>query len=258
MHDPLVVAFEIHRSWPQRSRMHDAKPGQPRWQIRLRHTCGEWCGTNRAKHEARDPFPWWRLRSYSPFWTLAGKGFYWPALIVVWHVEPDGKDSGEVCPHYRRWQDADGKWQSKILHGWRWHVHHWRIQVPPLRHLRRRLLTRCTWCGGRSRKGDAVNVSHQWDGERGPWWRGERGLFHLDCSSIERAHVACLCDSPVLEQITYGRCARCMGFRRYGATPAELQRQRLLASVSKGQRDATVYACVCELAAAERKAAPDA
>jgi len=98
------------------------------------------------------------------FWTVAGHGLYWPSLITVWHREPGGNDSGEVCSRS----------------SWIWHVHHWKIQVHPLQDLRRRLLTRCEECGRKGRP----NVSHQWDREPGHWWRGERGLYHRECSSL--------------------------------------------------------------------------
>lgn len=132
MHDPMVVAHEIRRPWPQRSRWADAKPGQPRWKIRLRHKCVEGCDHPPFK---RDPFPWWKPSSYASHWTLAGRGFYWPSLVTIWHVEPGGHDSGEVCKHYRREQLPDGTWTSTTMRGWRWHVFHvnWRtiaLHVP--------------------------------------------------------------------------------------------------------------------------------
>ncbi|MGJ3223777.1 hypothetical protein ACQEUV_33135 [Micromonospora aurantiaca (nom. illeg.)] len=259
MHDPLVVAFEIRRPWPERSRLYDAKPGAPRWRIRLHHTCGSWCGSDRAKHEASNPFPWWRPASYPPFWTLAGRGWYWPSLITIWHVEPGGHDSGEVCRHYERVQQPDGTWTSRMLRGWRWHVHHWRIQVRPVQHLRRRLLTRCAWCGGRSRKGDAVNVSNGGGRERGPWWRGERHLMHVDCSAIQRARRMCLCMAPLCSAADsqgrpYGLCVGCGHRRQFGATAALLARMRMLTAIPAGQRDPATYARVCDMARAEREA----
>lgn len=214
MHDPSVVAFEIPRPWPQRSRWHDAKPGHPRWQIRLHHKCGSWCED--SPHHS-NPFPWWRLRSYSKFWTLAGRGFYWPSIVVVWHEEPGGRDSGEVCKHYYRWQDETGKWQSKVTRGWRWHVWHWRIQLPPAQALRRWLLTRCAWCEGKSRKGNVVNVSHQWDKPKRSFWQrwtsGEPGLYHSGCSSAEQVARQCLCADPLLlgdhRGYAWETCATC-------------------------------------------------
>lgn len=258
MHDPMVVAFTIRRPWPQRSTLHDAKPCQPRWSIRHHHTCGDHCA-DQAKHRTSNPFPWWRARSYSVFWTIAGRGWYFPDLITIWHVEPGGHDSGEVCPHYQRTRQPDGTYRSRVLHGWRWHVHHWRVQVGPLQHLRRRLLTRCTWCQGRSRKRDAVNVSNGGGRERTPWWRGERGLFHMDCSSVARAHRTCLCADPVCPGADssgqpYGYCARCGRHRSFRATPAALDRMRLLASIPAGRRAPAVYARVCDMAQAEQEA----
>lgn len=228
MTDPLVVACVIRRPWPQRSAADDAKPGQPRW----------------------------RIRRHSAFWTLAGRGFYWPPLITIWHVEPGGRDPGEVCKQGRRIQRPDGTWESRVLRGWRWHVWHWRIQVHPFQAWRRWLLTRCEWCGGRSRTGDAVNISHQWDRKREPWWRGERGLFHTDCSAIESAHRTCLCANPIhdseLGGWTYGHCARCGKRRGWGTTESELDRMRMLAAIPAGGRDREVYEQVCALAQAER------
>lgn len=156
---------------------------------------------------------------------------YWPALVTVWHREPGGHDSGEVCRHYRR--DGD---RVTVTPGWRFHVHHWKIQVPPLQKLRRRLLTRCTWCGGRSTKGDAVDVSKQWDGSRGRWWRGEPGLYHGNCSAIASAHAACLCESPVLEHDGWGQCARCGKQRAHGRTEENLAVMRKLAEIPAGAR----------------------
>jgi hypothetical protein len=177
----------------------------------------------------------------------------------VWHREPNGRDSGEVCKEYRRVQDANGDWQYKFLHAWKLHVHHWHLQVSPLQHLRRRLLTRCAWCGGRQGKQDPVNISHQWDGARGRWWQGEAGLFHHDCSSVERAHAVCLCPDPICPNCSrthgpYGRCARCGKGRSFGTSTASLERQRLLATIPIGQRDAAIYQRICDMATAEQVA----
>jgi hypothetical protein len=190
MHDPEVVAFTLLRPWPQRQ----SRPfGKSRW------------------------------RFHGHFWNIAGIGLYWPSLITVWHVEPGGRDSGEVCKHHRRWRDENDEWQSVPIRSWRWHVHHWRIQVHPLQHLRRWALTRCEWCHGRSRKGDVANFSHQWDPDKGRWWRGERGLYHKDCSDIATAHRVCLCGVGPWEHGTggqpYGLCASCGKYRGWRKEP---------------------------------------
>lgn len=203
MHDPLVVAFEIRRPWPRRSRP-DPNPGQPRWRFKLHHTCGTHC-----KHEPydRDPFPWWKPRSWTPFWTLAGRRYFFPSLVTIWHREPDGHDSGEVC----RWWRTDRHGQRVASRRWRLHIHHWIIQVPALQELRCSLLTRCTWCGGRSTRRNRVNVSHQWDGPRAPWWRGETGLYHGGCSSAENVCSRCVCEVPLPHghNGAWGPCSTC-------------------------------------------------
>lgn len=205
MHDPLTVAWDIRRPWPRR----DSLPtvSGPRWRFRL------------------------------PFTTLAGRRFYWPSLVTIWHHDPSDYDSNEVC---------------KYSGHWKWHVHHWRIQVHPLQQLRRWALTRCEWCGGRSRRGDYVNVSHQWDHPKQPWWRGEQGLFHSDCSAIQSAHRTCLCslgDGGPWDHDgasgPWGECAHCGGFRRMGGNAgadAELRETttRMLAAIPTGQRDKAV------------------
>lgn len=205
MHDPLVVAFDVRLPIPRKTDPTFIKiPGGKRWLFN-----GHYFQVGRHA---------WRL----------------PVLLVVWHREPGGADSGTVCRHYRR---GDGK----VLNRWRFHIHHWRVQVPALQMARRRLLTRCAWCGGRSRKGDAVNVSPQWDGPRAPWWKGEQGLVHMDCSSVERAHAACLCDVPgPLTHGDYGTCAYCGKYRVWQNAVERMLPPRMsrvmLASLPKGSR----------------------
>jgi hypothetical protein len=196
MHDPLTIAFEIRRPWPQTA---------------------DW----RTKQAARDGIRW---RIGDPYWVLAGRGLYFPGLITIWHCDPSGYDD-TTCPTYPG-------------NAWRMHVHHWRIQLHPYQRLRRRLLTRCTWCGGPSVKGDTVNVSHQWDGPRERWWQGEKGLFHVDCSAIKTAHATCVCDQPVLEHDDYGQCARCNRSRPFGMTDENLARTRELSAIPDGGRQA--------------------
>jgi len=111
----------------------------------------------------------------------------------------------------------------------------WKLQVHLAQALRRWALTRCAWCGGRSVKGDPVNVSHQWDGPRGRWWRGEPGLFHHDCSTVEHAHRMCLCAVPVIAYgRDYGTCLVCGKFRAWRQTFGAAE--RLLVGLPAGSR----------------------
>jgi hypothetical protein len=174
----------------------------------------------------------WKIGA-SPFWNIAGVEYYWPGLITVWHVDPSGFDSNHDCPYSGNWQ---------------WHVHHWKIQVHPFQNFRRWALTRCEWCHGKSRKGDVVNHSQQWDRDKGKWWQGERGLFHSDCSSIASAHRQCACELTQggpweFERSSdpYGHCATCGKYRGWqGSERRESPRDeanRLLHTIPAGERD---------------------
>lgn len=125
-------------------------------------------------------------------------------------------------------------------------MHDWRA---PLRSARRSLLTRCEWCGGPSRKDDVVNYSIGRDDDSGPWWRGERGLYHSDCSDYKIAHRTCVCDQPMTEHGgLYGACLLCGKDVSGRLGPNMLARCRLLASVPAGVRDPQVVAQVLRLA----------
>lgn len=228
MHDPDVVAFVIVRPWPQRSGFAASQNGK-RWAVRLHHDHVPSCAGDGC---AGQPFPWWKLSSYSRFWRLAGSNWYWPPLITVWHREPGGADALTVCRS--RYQDRDGRW--KLSRSWRWHVRHWRLQLHPAQALRRRVLTRCAWCAGRSRKGDCVNFSRSWDGPRGRWWQGEPGLYHEECLEVERVYRMCMCPEATFTRPDsgYGDCLACGRFRPWRYVPDDAD--RLLAALPAGSR----------------------
>lgn len=178
--------------------------------------------------EIRRPWPkrekyFDRRRRWSwrpPYFTVAGREWYFPSLITVWHNEPGGHDALRgACKDAKRW---------------RWHVHHWSVQVHTFQRWRRWLLTRCQWCGGPSRKGDCVNHSLSWDTPRAPWWRGERGLYHDGCTSVVMAHRMCMCREPLLDHGNYGQCSTCGKYRAWRQTPTIAD--RYLASLPEGSR----------------------
>lgn len=185
MHDPMVVAFEIRRPWPEQRRL---------------------MGSGRR---------------------------YFPAIVTVWHVEPNDHDSGEVCSHWRINRDGKRVYTKR----WKLHVHHWKVTFPPLRELRRKLLTRCAWCKGKHRKTDPVNHASGWDRIREDrWWKGETHLFHRDCHAISSAHRSCTCDVPILNHGDYGTCAVCNGGRAWRTPPERLERIRDLQVIPVGKR----------------------
>ena len=150
----MVVAFEIRRPFPQKTSLGRRPEGRFEWK----------------RHGA-----WWKPGSWSPFMWAFGRAWYWPALITVWHVEPDGRDAGEVC---RQWEHGQKR------RAWRWHVWHWRLQVGPLQKARRWVFERCELCGRRYPYSYSP-ISHQWDRRRdGHWWNITAGAYHHECSEL--------------------------------------------------------------------------
>ena len=103
-----------------------------------------------------------------------------------------------------------------------------------------------------------VNHSQQWDREDSPWWKGERGLFHSDCSSISNAHRQCACElykgGPwefELSGYPYGQCATCGKYRGWqGADHRDSPRDtvnRFLQTIPQGERDDAKMAAVREM-----------
>ncbi len=218
MHDPMAVAFSVRRSWPK---------------------------IRKLNREYRTTFR-------GVFWRFAGYELYWPSLITVWHVEPDGRDAGMVC--------KPGTWRK--------HPRHWKVQVHPWQNFRRWAFTRCAWCAGKSRHGDQVNTGYGWEPNPKPahWWQSERGLYHSDCLSIDHAHHTCVCsliDGGPWENGNhrgdpYGDCATCGGFRRM-STGADadyevhVETVELMRGIPQGSRDAEVMSAVRGLWAKHRQ-----
>lgn len=131
MHDPMVVAWEVPLPLPKRERWKDAKDGQKRW------TFGRWRRTN-PENLGEPVYPWYRPKAWQP--RVFGRAFGMYTFATVWHVEPDGHDSGDICKHW-----IDGKHSN----AWRWHIHHWSIRIHPYLRIKRWLRDRCGECGRR-------------------------------------------------------------------------------------------------------------
>ncbi len=162
MHDPLVVAFTVPSFIPQREKWSDkrAERAGKRW---------GWLIDRRTNPEnlGQRTYRWWRLQGRNL--VLAGRVYRMRTALTIWHVEPGERDAFEVCKHSSHWK---------------WHVHHWRIQVHYEQRLRRFLLERCEHCGRRYPWGYAP-VSHQWDSPRSRWRDGVvKRAYHHECSGL--------------------------------------------------------------------------
>lgn len=155
MHDPMVVAFDIRRPWPS-LRSEKVKEGQPRWEVTIYRKHGK-------SHDGWNPRRWWRPGSWSPFVTVFGRRWYFPSMVTIWHVEPGGHDSGEICKHW-----VGGKHRNR----WRWHVWHWQVQVIPIQRVRH-YFDRCEGCKQRMRRSTRIGTG--WD---------SKGVMHDWCYSL--------------------------------------------------------------------------
>lgn len=70
----------------------------------------------------------------------------------------------------------------------RWHVHHWKVNVIPVRNFKRWAFSRCCKCGGRFPYNYAP-VSTSWYGTGPRWFRSEEGIHHHDCRTPKSDNV---------------------------------------------------------------------
>lgn len=165
MHDPMVVAHTIPSPIPRRKRWAEKHHDGRRWGFTRRRR------TN-AENLGEPVYAWWRPAGWT--FALGGRVYGLGTLATIWHVEPGGRDAFTVCK--RRWKD--GRPSTR----WKWHVHHWHVQIPALQGTRARLFDRCALCGRRGRP----NISYQWDSKPLGWrkWRSGEGLYHRECSEL--------------------------------------------------------------------------
>lgn len=92
---------------------------------------------------------------------------YYPALVTVWHIEPGGRDAGEVCgypPHKRS------------IHLWLLrHRHHLQFNVEPYLRVKRWIICRCDGCGHR----------FAWDEGRFGYMGGDK-VWHQGCMNARQ------------------------------------------------------------------------
>lgn len=157
MHDNHTLAFSIRRPWPKRQKTVKPRPDRPRWKLS------------------------------GAFWTIAGREYYWPHMIDVWHVEPHDRDSRPPCGTHR----------------WRLHFWHYEVKVALLQKVKRFLFERCTECGHRYPWGYGP-ISHQWDEPGGRWFRVQRRAYHWKCSDLVQLRRTASYDEQIIRTIDPG------------------------------------------------------
>lgn len=156
MHDPMVVAYDVPSPIPHRVKWRER--GGKRWGFDVSRR------TN-PEHLGKRTYRWWRPKGYTL--RLAGRAYGLGTLATIWHVEPGERDAFTVCKHASRWK---------------WHIWHWKVQIPTLQGLRARLFDRCDLCGRKGRP----NHSFSWADRSLGWrkWRSREGLYHSECASL--------------------------------------------------------------------------
>lgn len=175
MHDPLVVAFEIPSLIPRRDRWRERNLKRRWGLIVARRTNPENLGER--------VYRWWRPAGYTT--VLAGRVFKLRTAVTVWHREPDGRDAFSVCKHASRWK---------------WHVHHWHLQIHVVQRFHRWAFERCLECGRRYPWGYAP-ISHGWNEPRGRWWHVDRRAYHHECSALGHARQTIAQDEKVIRRL---------------------------------------------------------
>jgi hypothetical protein len=73
------------------------------------------------------------------------------------------------------------RWEQPWYRHPRWHVWHWSFQIHHLQAFKRWAFSRCERCGGGFKWGE-LPCSGSWHGTGPRWFRGEKNIYHSDCS----------------------------------------------------------------------------
>lgn len=168
MHDPMIVLFTVRSPIPRLSK----GLGVTRWKDGViggevehrRWACQRHRFTNPEPEYFNKPiYRWWRPKGYDV--AIFGRRVTLRYLCTIWHVEPNGRDSGEVCKGPR------GQGTARVL----WMLRHWRhlhLQVHAVQAVRA-WFQRCEGCKQRMHRN--VRIGTSWDGP---------GVMHNWCSSL--------------------------------------------------------------------------
>lgn len=62
----------------------------------------------------------------------------------------------------------------------RWHVWHWEIDIPVIKHIKRYLFSRCCHCGKGFKYGESPST-YGWNGSGPQWFKSETDIYHSAC-----------------------------------------------------------------------------
>lgn len=130
---------------------------------------------------------WWqsRRRDLSPRFIARALAQMYPYETHDWHLAAfaHAKTEEQIYEAFLRLAVEVERLQRPWWRHPRWHVHHWQIQIHPLRGLLRRLFTRCSVCRKRIKKGQPA-ISTVYEQPEQPWylfWQGDRFVRHAAC-----------------------------------------------------------------------------
>ncbi len=174
VHDPMTVVFQIRYPWPW-PRQNWGRERAPRETVvTIWHVDPETDGTNDScDWFGRRLSPAERVEAHD-LWTNAVDNLR--SYLEGMHEADRAMLLEAQWRHARRFYRPRPWWRHP-----RWHVHHWQVQVHPIQALQRWLFSRCAACGQRFSWGYSP-VSFSWGGDGPRWFRGERGVYHHDCT----------------------------------------------------------------------------
>ena len=186
MHDPKSVAFEIRYPWLAYSRAEREKFKTDFFKTYRAPIITVW-HVDPESDGSDDSCDWFNHKGKLNAKEQAVAEAVWDVETVLDNA-PHYPDSRE----HKAWQPLHAAIRNLLskpsrTHWWqlppRWHFWHWSFQVHPYQQGRRWLLTRCCKCGGRFAYGESP-VSGSWDHRPPRWFRGEEGMYHMNCSNV--------------------------------------------------------------------------
>lgn len=108
------------------------------------------------------------------------------AFLPGWHSNSDSDRKADREYSAGQFFYSIGSYILRERRRWyrhpRWHMHHWKIQIPFLQKFKRWAFSRCSNCGAGFKWGE-TGVSGNWDSTGPLWFKAEKNFQHMGCSS---------------------------------------------------------------------------